>query len=168
MSVPILLSMPERRSFALLCPAAGPCARNGRPLPLPRSRNPCRTESLVPENHLLRKTDGAVGLDRLHDMAEPLYCEDNGRPSIDPVALMKLALIQHLYGLPSLRRTAEEVSVNGSSINSIKSVRKRSSASLPMQNKKHAMRLHGVSSSVCYILFVDKSVPSYGGILCWR
>ena len=42
-------------------------------------------------------------------MVEPLYCEDNGRPSIDPVVLFKMVLIQHLYGLPSLRRTAEEI-----------------------------------------------------------
>ena len=45
-------------------------------------------------------------------MVEPLYCRDNGRPSIDPVVLFKVVLIQHLYGLPSLRRTAEEVSLN--------------------------------------------------------
>ena len=46
------------------------------------------------------------------EMVEPLYCEDNGRPSINPVVLFKMVLIQHLYGLPSLRRTAEEVSAN--------------------------------------------------------
>ena len=45
-------------------------------------------------------------------MVEPLYCEDNGRPSIDPVVLFKMVLIQHLYGLPSLRRTAEEVNAD--------------------------------------------------------
>jgi transposase len=45
-------------------------------------------------------------------MVEPLYSEDNGRPSIDPVVLFKMVLIQHLYGLPSLRRTADEVSAN--------------------------------------------------------
>ena len=45
-------------------------------------------------------------------MVEPLYCADNGRPSVDPVVLFKMALIQHLYGLSSLRRTAEEVSLN--------------------------------------------------------
>ena len=31
-------------------------------------------------------------------MVEPLYCEDNGRPSIDPVVLIKMVLLQHLYG----------------------------------------------------------------------
>ena len=67
------------------------------------------TESLVPSEHLLRKIDAAVDFNRLYEMVEPLYCEDNGRPSVDPVVLFKMVLIQHLYGLPSLRRTAEEV-----------------------------------------------------------
>ena len=65
------------------------------------------TESLVPEDHLLRKIDAAVNFDRLYEMVEPLYCEDNGRPSIDPVVLFKMLSIQHLYGLSSLRRTSE-------------------------------------------------------------
>ena len=67
-------------------------------------------DSLVPEGHLLRKIDQAVDFNRLYEMVEPLYSEDNGRPSVDPVVLFKMVLIQHLYGLPSLRRTAEEVS----------------------------------------------------------
>ena len=70
------------------------------------------TESLVPANHLLRKIDAAVDFARIYEMVEPLYCADNGRPSVDPVVLFKMVLIQHLYGLGSLRRTAEEVSAN--------------------------------------------------------
>ena len=70
------------------------------------------TESLVPEGHLLRKIDAAVDFNRIYEMVESLYSEDNGRPSIDPVVLFKMVLIQHLYGLPSLRRTAEEVYLN--------------------------------------------------------
>ncbi len=70
------------------------------------------TESLVPANHLLRKIDAAVDFDKIYDMVEPLYCADNGRPSVNPVVLFKMVLIQHLYGLTSLRRTAEEVSLN--------------------------------------------------------
>ena len=69
-------------------------------------------DSLVPKEHLLRKVDDAVDFNRLYEMVEPLYSEDNGRPSIDPVVLFKMVLIQHIYGLPSLRRTAEEVSLN--------------------------------------------------------
>ena len=69
-------------------------------------------DQLVPKEHLLRKIDAAVDFTRLYEMVEPLYCEDNGCPSIDPVVLFKMVLIQHLYGLPSLRRTADEVSAN--------------------------------------------------------
>lgn len=69
-------------------------------------------EDLVPKDHLLRKIDAAVDFDKLYEMVEGLYSEDNGRPSIDPVVLVKMVLIQHLYGLPSLRRTASEVEVN--------------------------------------------------------
>ena len=69
-------------------------------------------DQLVPKEHLLRKIDAAVDFTQLYEMVEPLYCEDNGRPSIDPVVLFKMVLIQHLYGLPSLRRTADEVSAN--------------------------------------------------------
>lgn len=69
-------------------------------------------DELVPREHLLRKIDAAVDFERLYEMVEPLYSEDNGRPSIDPVVLFKMVLIQHLYGLPSLRRTADDVSAN--------------------------------------------------------
>ena len=43
------------------------------------------TESLVPAEHLLRQVDAAVDFERLYEFVEPLYCEDDGRRSIDPV-----------------------------------------------------------------------------------
>lgn len=48
----------------------------------------------------------------MHKVVEPLYNENNGRPGVGPVFLMKMVLIQHLYGQPFLRRTAEEVYLN--------------------------------------------------------
>ena len=69
------------------------------------------TESLVPAEHLLRKIDAAVDWKKLYDMVEPLYCADNGRPSVDPVVLFKMVLIQHLSGMgyPSTwRHTLDE------------------------------------------------------------
>ena len=48
------------------------------------------TESLVPQAHLLRKIDEAVDFNRLYEMVELLYSEDNGRPSVDPVVLLSL------------------------------------------------------------------------------
>ena len=69
-------------------------------------------EDLVPKEHLLRKIDEAVDFTKIYEFVEELYCPDNGRPSIDPVVLFKMTLIQHIYGIPSLRKTAEEVSGN--------------------------------------------------------
>ena len=40
---------------------------------------------------------------------EPYYCHDNGRPGTDPVVLIKMVLIQHLYGIPSLRQTYRRI-----------------------------------------------------------
>ena len=69
-------------------------------------------EDLVPKDHLLRKIESAVDFTKIYKFVEDLNCEDNGRGSIDPIVLFKMVLIQHLYGLPSLRRTANEVSFN--------------------------------------------------------
>ena len=43
------------------------------------------TESLVPAEHLFRQVDAAVDFERLYEIVEPLYSEDEGRRSIDPV-----------------------------------------------------------------------------------
>ena len=69
-------------------------------------------ENMVPQDHLLRKIDAAIDFKKIYEFVEDLYCEDNGRPSVDPVVLFKIVLIQHIYGLPSLRRTLEEVRMN--------------------------------------------------------
>ena len=69
-------------------------------------------EEFVPAEHLLRKIDSAVDFTHIYDIVEDLYCADNGRPSIDPVVIFKMVLIQHLYGIPSLRRTVEEIKMN--------------------------------------------------------
>ena len=62
-------------------------------------------EELAPQEHLLRKVEKAVGFGKLSEIVEPFYSEDEGRPGIDPVALFKIVLLQHLDGLASLRGT---------------------------------------------------------------
>ena len=42
-------------------------------------------------------------------MIEKYYSEDNGRPSVDPVVVVKIAFLQHLFGIRSLRQTLKEV-----------------------------------------------------------
>lgn len=69
-------------------------------------------ENLVPQNHILRKIDNVIDFREIYPIVNELYCNDNGRPSIDPVVLFKIVLIQHIYGIPSLRRTLEEVNLN--------------------------------------------------------
>jgi transposase len=70
------------------------------------------TEERVPQNHLLRKIDAAVDFCNIYDFVEDLYCADNGRPSVDPVVLFKIVLIQHLYGIRSLRQTLQDIDMN--------------------------------------------------------
>ena len=69
-------------------------------------------DMLVPKDHLRRKIDAAVDFTHIYDLVEDLYCEDNGRPSCDPVVLFKLVLIQHLFGIRSLRQTMKDAEVN--------------------------------------------------------
>lgn len=69
-------------------------------------------EGMVPQDHLLRKVDKVVDFNRIYDLVEHLYCEDNGRPAVDPVVLVKMVLIQHLYGIKSLRQTVKEIDMN--------------------------------------------------------
>lgn len=69
-------------------------------------------DDLVLKDHLLRKIDAAVDFTKIYEIVEDLYCKNNGRPSTDPVVLFKVAIIQHLYRISSLRRTADEISLN--------------------------------------------------------
>ena len=69
-------------------------------------------EALVPRDHLLRKIERVMDYDWLYERLSPYYCHDNGRPGTDPVVLIKMVLIQHLFGIPSLRQTHREIQVN--------------------------------------------------------
>ena len=69
-------------------------------------------ENIVPQDHLLRKIDAAIDFKKIYEFVEDLYCKDNVRPSVNPVVLFKIVLLQHIYGISSLRRTLEEVSTN--------------------------------------------------------
>ena len=66
-------------------------------------------EALVPKDHLLRKIEKVMDYEWLYERLDPYYCHDNGRPGTDPVVLIKMVLIQHLYGIPSLRQTYQRI-----------------------------------------------------------
>jgi len=69
-------------------------------------------EQLVPEDHLLRKIDAAIDFDFIYDLVEDKYSSDTGRPSIDPVTLIKIPIIQYMFGIKSMRQTIKEIEVN--------------------------------------------------------
>lgn len=70
-------------------------------------------DMLVPKNHLLRKVENVMDYDWIYERVAPYYTTTGkGRPSVDPVVLVKMVLIQHLYGIPSLRQTYREIEVN--------------------------------------------------------
>ncbi|GAB4256973.1 MAG: hypothetical protein Kow00111_01520 [Thermincola ferriacetica] len=69
-------------------------------------------DELVPENHLLRAVDASMDFDFIYDEVREMYSEDTGRPSIDPVVLIKLLMLQVLYGIKSMRQAIRDVEVN--------------------------------------------------------
>lgn len=69
-------------------------------------------DSLMPSKHLLRKIDAVIDFEEVYEMTSKYYCEDNGRPCCDPVIIVKIAFLQHLFGIRSLRQTIKEVETN--------------------------------------------------------
>ena len=68
-------------------------------------------EELVPEDHLVRKIIKHVKFEFIRALTKPYY-SDLGRPGYDPVILFKIAILKSLFGIPSIRRTCEEIKVN--------------------------------------------------------
>ena len=69
-------------------------------------------DDLVPQDHLLRMIDETLDWSFIYDLVKDKYSADQGRPSIDPVMLIKIPFIQYLYGIKSMRQTIREIEVN--------------------------------------------------------
>ena len=69
-------------------------------------------DDLVPKEHLLRTIDKAIDWSFIYDLVKDTYSADTGRPSIDPVTLIKIPFIQYLYGIKSMRQTIKDIEVN--------------------------------------------------------
>jgi transposase len=67
--------------------------------------------SLVPQDHIIRKIDTAMDLSFIYDLVKDLYSEV-GKESIDPVVLIKITLIQYTFGIRSMRQTIKEIQTN--------------------------------------------------------
>jgi transposase len=68
-------------------------------------------ERRIPSDHLLRQVTEVVDFAFVRRLAARFYSH-TGKPSIDPVVLVKMALLGYLYGITSERRLAEEVRLN--------------------------------------------------------
>jgi len=67
---------------------------------------------LIPEDHVLKCVDRVLDLSWLRDEVRDLYCEDNGRPSIDPEAAVRLMLAGLFQHITKDRRLMREAQVN--------------------------------------------------------
>ena len=69
-------------------------------------------EDLVPADSLFRKIDELIDFSFIHDEVKHLYSAKMGRPSIDPVVLVKYLLIGFLEGISSERKLEQKIRVN--------------------------------------------------------
>ena len=69
-------------------------------------------EDLVLPNHPLRKIQKHIDFSFILNLVRPYYCEDNGRPSADPVMLFKMLFIGYMFGIRSERQLEMEVHSN--------------------------------------------------------
>lgn len=69
-------------------------------------------EDLVPDDHLLRFIEESIDWNFIYELVEDKYSHEMGRPSMDPVMLIKIPIIQYTYGIRSMRQTIKEIEVN--------------------------------------------------------
>lgn len=70
-------------------------------------------EDMVPQNHLLRSIEKAIDWSFIYDEVKGLYPEERwGKAGVDPVSLIKIVMLQYIFGIPSMRQTIREIEVN--------------------------------------------------------
>jgi len=68
-------------------------------------------DKVVPPDHVVRQIDGVLDLSWVHKELAPYYSH-TGRPSIDPVLMIRMLLVGYVFALRSERRLCSEVQVN--------------------------------------------------------
>src|SRR5437762_13714801 len=68
-------------------------------------------DKVVPSDHLVRQIDGLLDLSWVHKELAPYYSH-TGRPSIDPVLMIRMLIVGYVFALRSERRLCAEVQVN--------------------------------------------------------
>ena len=68
-------------------------------------------DRVVPPDHLVRQIDGVLDLSWVHKELAPYYSH-TGRPSIDPVLMIRMLIVGYVFAIRSERRLCSEVQVN--------------------------------------------------------
>jgi transposase len=68
-------------------------------------------DQVVPSDHLVRQIDGVLDLAWVHRELAPYYSH-TGRPSIDPVLMIRMLIVGYVFAIRSERRLCAEVQVN--------------------------------------------------------
>jgi transposase len=68
-------------------------------------------ESMVPDNHLLKRIEKVISFEFVRDKTKNYYSH-TGKPSIDPIVLIKMLLIGYLFDIRSERKLIEEITLN--------------------------------------------------------
>ena len=68
-------------------------------------------DKVVPPDHLVRQIDAVLDLDWVHKELAPYYSH-TGRPSIDPVLMIRMLIVGYVFAIRSERRICAEVQVN--------------------------------------------------------
>src|SRR5215469_4462663 len=68
-------------------------------------------DDVIPDDHLVRKIRGVLDLSWVYAELAPYYSEI-GRPSIDPVLMLRMLIIGYVFAIRSERQLCREVQVN--------------------------------------------------------
>src|SRR3954470_10147428 len=68
-------------------------------------------DKVVPPDHLVRQINGLLDLGWVHKELAPYYSH-TGRPSMDPVLMIRMLIVGYVFAVRSERRICAEVQVN--------------------------------------------------------
>ena len=68
-------------------------------------------DKVVPDDHLVRQIEAVLDLSWVHKELAPYYSH-TGRPSIDPVLMIRMLIVGYAFAIRSERRLCSEVQVN--------------------------------------------------------
>jgi hypothetical protein len=69
-------------------------------------------DKVVPSDYLVRQIDPVLDLGCIYKDLAPYYYSHTGRPSIDPVLMMRMLIVGDVFAIRSERRLCSEVQVN--------------------------------------------------------